>query len=57
MKPGVAGCSLAPVFFGFYMQTSGYFFQILSDGLFIFGPIFLVHVFPINKWELQILCL
>ena len=41
----VAGCSLAPVFFGFYMQSRGYFFQILSDGLFIFGPIFLVHVF------------
>lgn len=42
----IAGCAIAPAFFGFYMQTRGYFFQILSDGLFMFGPLFLVHL-----WE------
>ena len=32
--------SLAPAFFGYYMQSRGYFFQILSDGLFVFLPLF-----------------
>ncbi|MBG0812500.1 hypothetical protein IY145_24530 [Methylosinus sp. H3A] len=40
----IAGCALVPVFFGFYMQTRGYFFQILADGLFTFGPLFLMHL-------------
>ncbi len=53
----VAGCSLVPVFFGFYMQSRGYFFQILSDGLFVFGPMFLVHVFEKQLGSLQRLCL
>lgn len=39
----IAGVSLAPIFFGYYMQSRGYFFQILSDGLFIFGPLFLLY--------------
>ena len=51
----VAGCSLAPVFFGFYMQSRGYFFQILSDGLFIFGPMFLVHLFETPLGSLKTL--
>jgi hypothetical protein len=40
----IAGCVLAPIYFGFYMQTRGYFFQIFADAIFIFGPLFLVHV-------------
>jgi hypothetical protein len=40
----ITGYALAPVFFGFYMQTRGYFFQTLSDGLFTFGPLFLIHM-------------
>lgn len=39
----IAGCSLVPAFFGYYMQTRGYFFQILADGIFFFLPLFLVH--------------
>jgi hypothetical protein len=39
----IAGCALAPIFFGFYMQSRGYFSQVLSDGLFLFGPLFLMH--------------
>lgn len=38
----IVGYSLAPAFFGFYMQTRGYFFQMLTDGLFMFAPLFLV---------------
>ena len=40
----IAGCTLAPAFFGFYMQQRGYFFQILAEGLFTFGPLFLLHL-------------
>lgn len=40
----IAGASLIPIFFGFYMQTRGYFFQTLSDGLFLFGPLFLMQI-------------
>ena len=39
----IAGCSLVPAFFGYYMQTRGYFSQTFSDGLFMFGPLFLLH--------------
>jgi len=39
----VAGYAIAPVFFGYYMQTRGYFFQIFTDGLFMFGPLLLVR--------------
>ncbi|MEQ1697188.1 MAG: hypothetical protein ABL901_15245 [Hyphomicrobiaceae bacterium] len=39
----IAGCALAPAFFGYYMQTRGYFFQVFSDGLFMFGPLFLLN--------------
>ena len=42
----IAGCALAPAYFGFYMQTRGYFFQIFADAIFMFGPLFLVHA-----WE------
>jgi hypothetical protein len=35
-----------PAFFGFYMQTRGYFAQVFADALFIFVPLFLIHV-----WE------
>lgn len=38
----LAGCTLIPFFFGYYMQTRGYFFQILVDGLFILGPLFIL---------------
>jgi hypothetical protein len=40
----IAGCSLVPAYFGFYMQSRGYFFQIFADSLFVFGPLFLVHL-------------
>jgi len=40
----IAGCAIVPAFFGFYMQTRGYFFQIFADSLFFFGPLFLVHI-------------
>jgi hypothetical protein len=38
----LAGCTLIPFFFGYYMQTRGYFFQVLADGLFILGPLFVL---------------
>jgi hypothetical protein len=38
----LAGCALIPFFFGYYMQTRGYFFQVLADGLFILGPLFIL---------------
>ncbi len=40
----LAGCTLIPPFFGFYMQTRGYFFQILADGLFMLAPLFLLNI-------------
>lgn len=40
----IAAFALVPVFFGFYMPTRGYFFQILSDGLFTFGPLLLLTI-------------
>jgi hypothetical protein len=39
----IAGCALAPAYFGYYMQTRGYFFQIFADAMFMIGPLFLVH--------------
>ncbi|MDZ4690006.1 O-antigen polysaccharide polymerase Wzy [Terricaulis sp.] len=39
----VVGACLIPAFFGYYMQTRGYFFQILIDGAFIIAPIFLIY--------------
>lgn len=39
----VVGLSLIPAFFGYYMQTRGYFAQILADGIFIFGPLFILY--------------
>jgi hypothetical protein len=40
----LAGCAMVPPFFGYYMQTRGYFFQVLADGLFILGPLFLLNL-------------
>lgn len=40
----LAGCALVPSFFGYYMQTRGYFFQIVADGLFILAPLFLLNL-------------
>lgn len=39
----VAAFSLIPIFFGYYMQSRGYFSQIFTDALFMFGPLFLLH--------------
>lgn len=39
---GLALSSLCPAFFGYYMISRGYFFQILADGLFIIGPALLL---------------
>jgi hypothetical protein len=38
----LAGCALIPFFFGYYMQSRGYFFQILVSGLLVFGPLFIL---------------
>ena len=38
----IAGCALAPAFFGYYMQTRGYFFQYFADALFILGPLLIL---------------
>lgn len=38
----IVGVALIAPFFGYYMQTRGYFFQILADGLFIILPIFVL---------------
>lgn len=38
----IAAFAIAPAFFGFYMQSRGYFFQILTDFLFMIGPLFLM---------------
>jgi len=43
----IAGVALIPAFFGYYMQTRGYFFQVLSDSIFLFGPLFLCH-YPVT---------
>jgi hypothetical protein len=41
----IAGCSLVPVYFGYYMQTrGGYFFQIFADAIFVIGPLFLLNL-------------
>jgi hypothetical protein len=39
----IAGCALVPAFFGYYMQTRGYFFQIFADALFMFGPLLILN--------------
>jgi hypothetical protein len=36
---GVVGVSLVPVFFGFYMQSRGYFSQIFTDAIVMFGSL------------------
>ena len=42
---GFAIYALCPAFFGYYMVSRGYFFQILADGLFTFGaPLLLMHL-------------
>jgi hypothetical protein len=40
----LAACALIPPFFGYYMQTRGYFFQIFADCLFMVGPLFLMNL-------------
>jgi hypothetical protein len=42
----LAGCVLIPFFFGYYMQSRGYFFQILAGGLFVLGPLFILSARP-----------
>jgi hypothetical protein len=39
----IAGSAIIPAFFGFFMQQRGYFFMTFSEGLFMLGPLFLVH--------------
>lgn len=39
----IAGSAILPPFFGFFMQQRGYFFMTFSEGLFMLGPLFLVH--------------
>lgn len=40
----LVGFALAPILFGMYMQTRGYFFQLVCDALFTFGPLFLLYL-------------
>ena len=40
----LAGCAIIPTYFGYYMQTRGYFFQIFADALFMLGPLFLLNI-------------
>lgn len=47
----IAAWALVPIFFGFYMPTRGYFFQVLTDGIFTFGPLFLLHLFQQQKMQ------
>lgn len=35
---GLTLFSICPAFFGYYMISRGYFFQVLADGIFIVGP-------------------
>lgn len=41
----ITAYALVPIFFGFFMQTRGYFTQILADALFTFGPLPLLYMF------------
>jgi len=45
----LAGCTLIPFYFGYYMQTRGYFFQAFADGLFILGPMFILNDRPWSR--------
>lgn len=38
----LAGYTLIPAFFGFYMQTRGYFFQVFVDFLFTLAPLLIL---------------
>lgn len=40
----IAGYSLVPAYFGFYMQTRGYFFQIFADAIFMLAPLYLLNL-------------
>ncbi len=40
----IAGLSLIPPFFGYYMQSRGYFYQMFLEAIFTFLPPFLVHI-------------
>lgn len=40
--PRLAGMAIIPAFFGYYMQSRGYFFQMISETIFTFLPVFVV---------------
>jgi hypothetical protein len=40
----IAGLALIPPFFGYYMQSRGYFYQMFLEAIFMFVPPFLVHL-------------
>ncbi len=40
----IAGCAIAPAFFGFFMQQRGYLFQTVCEYIFTFGPLFLLNL-------------
>jgi hypothetical protein len=40
----IAGMALIPPFFGYYMQSRGYFPQMIDEALFCFAPLFLLHI-------------
>ncbi len=39
----LVGCAIIPSYFGYYMQTRGYFFQIFVDGLFMLASAFAIE--------------
>jgi hypothetical protein len=41
----IAGLSLIPPFFGYYMQSRGYFFQMSAEAVFTFSPVFILSWF------------
>jgi hypothetical protein len=40
----IAGLAIIPPFFGYYMQSRGYFYQMFLEAIFTFTPPFLVHL-------------
>jgi hypothetical protein len=52
----IAGFALIPPFFGYYMQSRGYFFQMAAEAMFTFAPLFILHIgrrHPFSKLRLQ----
>jgi len=40
----IAGFAMIPPFFGYYMQSRGYFFQMVAEAIFTFLPLFILDI-------------